>query len=152
MYPSFLLLNYELLLLGDFNVDFLASNKTKKICTRRRKMKNFAIANDLEQLIAIPTRITEFTKSAIDLIFVDNKHRIVSCGTIVSSLVHQIIFCIVKSGVQKGPPKIIEYRSLSRMIKMLSCVTSMMLIGITLLMLMRILRIRLIYGQKCLVI
>lgn len=104
--------SYEICLLGDFNVDFLTSNKTKIICTQRRKMKNFAITNDLEQLITIPTRITELTKSAIDLLFVNNGHRIVSCGSLVSSISdHQVIFCIMKSGVPKGPPKTLEYRS-----------------------------------------
>lgn len=31
--------NYEILLAGDFNVDYLASNKTHQVCTQRRKMK-----------------------------------------------------------------------------------------------------------------
>ena len=103
--------NYEILLMGDFNVDYLASNKTQQTCRQRRKLKNFAIVNDLEQLITIPTRVTESSKSAIDLLFVNNNHRIVSCGTIISSISdHFIIFCVIKSGVLKAIPKVLNYR------------------------------------------
>ena len=43
--------NYEILLTGDFNVNFLASNKAAQSAGPRRKLKNFAISADLEQLI-----------------------------------------------------------------------------------------------------
>ena len=60
----------------------------------------------------IPTRITESMKSAIDLLFVNDNHRIAACGTIASSISdHLIIFCIVKSGISKATPKTLEYRS-----------------------------------------
>ena len=49
-------------------------------------------------------------KSAIDLLFVNN-HQIAACGTIASSISDHLIFCIVKSGVPKPTPKMLEYRS-----------------------------------------
>ena len=43
--------------------------------------------------------------------FVNNSHRIVCCGTIASSISdHLIVFCIIKSGVPKAIPKVLEYR------------------------------------------
>ena len=102
--------NYEILLIGDFNVDFLSSDKAEK--PDKRKLRNFAIGNDLDQLITTPTRVTESTKSTRYLLFVNNSHRIVACGTITSSISdHFVIFCIVKSGVPKASPKLLNYRS-----------------------------------------
>ena len=74
--------------------------------------KKVALSNDLEQLITIPTRVvTESSKSAIDLLFVNNNHRIVRCGTIASSISdHLIFFYIIKSAVPKAIPKVLEYR------------------------------------------
>ncbi len=98
--------------LGDFNVsDFLTSNKAIQSASSIRKLENFAISADLEQLITIATRITESAKSAIDLLFVNDRHRVVTCGTIISTISdHLVVFCVVKSGVTKAPPRKLEYR------------------------------------------
>ena len=64
----------QIVLLGDFNVDLSA-----------KKNDNLQIANDLEQLINSPTRIGEQTRTAIDLVFVNNTHRIVESGVIHSA-------------------------------------------------------------------
>ena len=74
--------------------------------------RHFAIANDLEQLINSPTRICEQTRTAIDLVFVNNTHRIVESGVIHSTISdHSIVYCTVESVVPKAPPNTIEYRS-----------------------------------------
>ena len=79
---------------------------------KRRQQRQFAIANDLEQLINSPTRICEQTRTAIDLVFVNNTHRIVDNGVIHSAISdHSFVYCTMKSGVPKHLPKSIEYRS-----------------------------------------
>ena len=48
----------------------------------------------------------------IDLIFVANSKGIVRSDVIPCSLSdHSLVFCVVKAGITKTPPRIIEYRS-----------------------------------------
>lgn len=101
----------EITVLGDFNADFL-SKKNDLAHKLKQKLLRFARINDLEQLINTPTRICSQTRTAIDLVFVNNNHRIVESGVIPSAISdHCIVFCTMKSGVPKAPPKTIEYRS-----------------------------------------
>jgi hypothetical protein len=45
-------------------------------------------------------------------VFVNNNHRIVESGVIPSAISdHCIVYCTMKSGVPRAPPKSIEYRS-----------------------------------------
>ena len=63
--------NCEVILLGDFNVDWKArANKQKQ------HLMNFARVFDLHQQIKTATRITENSESLIELLFVNNEHRI----------------------------------------------------------------------------
>ena len=101
----------QIILLGDFNIDFLAK-KNDASFKLKRQLRQFAIANDLEQLINSPTRICEQTRTAIDLVFVNNAHRIVESGVIHSAISdHSIVYCTMKAGVLKALPKTIEHRS-----------------------------------------
>ena len=59
----------QIVLLGDFNNNFLAQ-KNGASFKLKRQLRKFAIANDLEQLINSPTRICEQTRTAIDLVVV----------------------------------------------------------------------------------
>ena len=70
-------LEAEVILLGDFNVNFLA---TKNDATRalKRKLLSLTSMYNLEQLIDKPTRITENSSTLIDLLFANNNHSIVS--------------------------------------------------------------------------
>ena len=89
-------------MLGDFNINFLAK-KNNASFKLKRQLRQFAITNDLEQLINSPTRICEQTRTAIDLIFVNNTHRIVESGVIHSALSnHSIAYCTLKSGIPKS--------------------------------------------------
>jgi hypothetical protein len=48
----------------------------------------------------------------IDLAFVNNQHRIADSGVVSLSFSdHSLVYCVVKSGVKKAPPRTIEYRS-----------------------------------------
>ena len=100
----------QIVLLGDFNIDFLAK-KNDASFKLKRQLRQFAIANDLEQLIRSLTRICEQARTAIDLVCVNNTHRIVERGVTHSAVSdHSIVYCTMKSGVPKAPPKTIEYR------------------------------------------
>lgn len=101
----------QIVLLGDFNIDFLSQNNGASF-KLKRQLRQFAIANDLEQLINSPTRICEQTRTAIDLVFVTNTDRIVESGVLHSAISdHSFVHCTMKSGVPKHLPKTIQYRS-----------------------------------------
>lgn len=59
----------EIIIFGDFNVDWLIKSK-------RKKLKSIADKHDLVQLIESPTRISKTTETCIDLIFTNRKDRI----------------------------------------------------------------------------
>ena len=77
----------------------------------KRNLFNFANLHSLDQVIETPTRITEASET-IDLIFVNNNHRIVDNGVVHCSISdHSLVYCIMKAGVPRAVPKIIEHRS-----------------------------------------
>ena len=77
-----------------------------------RRLDEFAFSFNLTQIICKPTRVTETSKSTINLILVNNTQKIVQCDVLDSSISdHNVIFCVVKGGVKKLPPKVFEYRS-----------------------------------------
>ena len=97
----------ETIILGDFNVDYSAKQNPL-----RRRLDEFAFSFNLTQIISKPTRVTETSKSTIDLILVNNTHRIVQCDVLDASISdHNATFCVIKGGVKKLPPKAFEYRS-----------------------------------------
>ena len=63
----------DLIIMGDFNADVIAL----KPCKYTRKLMQTTRLHGLSQLVKEPTRVTEFTSTAIDLVFVNNIHRIV---------------------------------------------------------------------------
>lgn len=63
-----------LVLMGDFNIDQHGKSSAS------RSLKSFAVVNDMKQLINEPTRITEYSKTLIDLIFTNREHKIVQSG------------------------------------------------------------------------
>ena len=78
----------------------------------KQKIQRFAASNHLEQLITSPTRISEKSRTAIDLIFTNITHRIVDHGVIPSVISdHPLIYCSIKSGIPKAKSKTIKYRS-----------------------------------------
>lgn len=100
----------ELVLLEDFNVDFAC--KQNITTTLKRKLQSFTNLHNLEQLIQHPTRLTANNESLTDVIFVNNNYRVVGQGVIHLSLSdHSLVYCIIKAGVPKASPRVIEYRS-----------------------------------------
>ena len=96
----------EIVILGDFNVDF-----TSKL-SLKQKLNSCFLANDLHQLMKCPARITEHSKTVIDLICVNMQHKFVQTEVTNSHLSdHSIALCVLKGVVQKQPPRIHESRS-----------------------------------------
>ena len=100
----------DFVLLGDLNVDmvpYLRGNKKEK-----QDILNFACSLDLTQLITEATRVTKTSRSLIDVILVNNNHRISDSGVVPVTLSdHFLVYRVLKSGVTKAQPKTIEYRS-----------------------------------------
>ena len=93
-------------LMGDSNIDRLGKRSASRF------PKSFAIDNDMKQLINELTRITEYSKTLIGLIFTNREHKIVLSGIIHTTLSnHSLVFCVMKGGVPKLPPKKFEHRS-----------------------------------------
>ena len=102
--------NSDLVLLGDFNVDFTPCKG--KSNTAKQKLLNFSRTLELSQLVKEPTRVTDTSRTTIDLIFVNNEHRFVDDGVIPLAISdHYLVYCILKVGMPKGSPRVIEYRS-----------------------------------------
>ena len=99
--------NAEMILLGDFNVDY------KRRSTAKSRLQTFARTYSFEQLITSATKIADTNESIIDLIFVNNIHRIVASGVIPLDISdHSLIFCVIKAGIAKsgGNYRDINYR------------------------------------------
>ena len=64
--------NSEFILLGDLNIDFSQKNRLPS----KHLLLNFARQFHLDQLITKPTRITETSKTMIDLIYVANSQML----------------------------------------------------------------------------
>ena len=93
------------------NVDLLL--KPAFGCKKKMQiLHNFMRSLDLSQIKTEPTRITEQSKSLIDVILVNNQHRIVDSDVVSLSISdHSPIYCVLKAGVPKATPRTIKYRS-----------------------------------------
>ena len=101
----------DMFLLGDLNVNFLASVGTSDR-PLKQKLARFSNLHNLVQMIKMPTRITEHSSTMIDLLFVNNSHCIVDSGIIPVHLSdHSLIYGVLKAGIPRAPPRTIEYRS-----------------------------------------
>ena len=101
-----------ILLLGNLNVNYLAK-KSDPSHLMKQKLIRIADAYNFEQIIDLPTRITEnSSRVIIDLLFANNNHRTVDSGVLRVHLSdHSPIYCIVKVGVPMAPGRVMEYRS-----------------------------------------
>ena len=64
----------DVIILGDLNVNMIPKSKIPK---EKQELLNFSCAFDFTQLIKEPTRVSDTSRTQIDLIFVNNEHRIV---------------------------------------------------------------------------
>ena len=94
--------------LGDLNANLLPFSRNKE----KQELKKFATSHDLTQLITEATRVSETSQTLLDVILVNNDRRITDSGVVpVSRSDHYLVYCVLKAGVIKAPPKTIEYRS-----------------------------------------
>ena len=98
----------DLVCLGDLNVNLLSHSRNKE----KKDLLKFMNVFDLTQLITDATRVTETTRTLLDVILVNNDHRITDSGVVFVPLSdHYLVYCVLKSGITKAQPKTIEYRS-----------------------------------------
>ena len=98
----------DLIIMGDFNVDVIAL----KPCEYTRKLMQTTRLLGLCQLVNKPTRVTEFTSTAIDLVFVNNTHSIISHGVQkFGASDHSVTFIVKKARVCKSHVEIRYVRS-----------------------------------------
>jgi len=98
----------DVVIFGDFNLDISKPCNAKKI-------NSLANHSNLRQLIKDYTRITETTKSKLDLAFVSNVNRIASSGSHSCGLSdHNLIYVVRRNKKPKSPPKLINYRSMKK--------------------------------------
>ena len=98
----------ELLTLGDFNTNVSKGPE----CGLKRKLTSFMNTFNMTQVIKDSTRVTDNTKSIIDLIMVSDADKISQQGVLPSALSdHFIIYCtwkLVKSLLNKHHTTIIR--------------------------------------------
>ena len=98
----------DFVLLCDLNANMLSHSRNKE----KQDLLKFVRTFDFTQLITKATRVTESVKSLLDVILVNNDQRIIDSGVFPISLSdHYLVYCVLKFGVTKSPPKTIEYRS-----------------------------------------
>ena len=97
----------QLVLLGDFNVNYSESKGGEK-----RKLARVVALHNLEQFITEPTRITARSSTLLDFLFCNTSQRVVDHGIIhLASSDHSLVYCVLKAGVTKAPPRTIECQS-----------------------------------------
>lgn len=99
----------EIILLGDFNFDYISPSAATKIFQRTTNLYN------LKQLITEPTRITEHTRTQIDLFFTSRPELYVAGVLPVGFSDHSAIFGVRKlHRVPLPPPRIVTARNYRR--------------------------------------
>ena len=101
----------DLVLLRDLNKNMLPNSKGSK--GEKQELIHFSRILDLSQLIKEPTRVSDKSQTLIDIILVNNEHRVVNSGVVPFPLIdHHLICCVLKASVTtKATPKTIEHRS-----------------------------------------
>ena len=97
----------DVVILGDLNAEMMASFKLPK--RDKQELLNFSRAYNFTE----PTRMTDTSRTMIDLVFANIEHHIVKSGVVpVTRSDHFLVFCIIKAGnTTKAKPRILEYRS-----------------------------------------
>ncbi len=82
-------LKTELIVLGDFNINWMEKAK-------RHQLKSIADQYNLTQMILGPTRVTQSTRTQIDLIFSNKPERITKCYNLVTGMSDHNLTLIVR--------------------------------------------------------
>ncbi|RMX39493.1 hypothetical protein pdam_00015407 [Pocillopora damicornis] len=93
---------------GDFNIDFSVGRRNAN-SSQKRLLKEITELHDLKQVIESPTFVTEHSEFLIDLCFTK---KITESDVIDPGLSdHSLVYCVMKSGRYRAPPKTIQFRS-----------------------------------------
>ena len=77
--PNVDLVKSDVIISGNLNTNMMSNSKLPK--NDKHELLNFLGTFDLTQLIKEPTWITDTSRALIDLIFVNNDHRVVKSGS-----------------------------------------------------------------------
>ena len=103
--------NFDKVVLGDFNIDFSVGRRNAN-SSQKRMLKGITELHDLKQVIESPTRVTEHSDSLIDLCFTNAHQKITESDVVDPGLSdHSLVYCVMKSGRHRAPPKTIQFRS-----------------------------------------
>ena len=87
-----------ILVVGDLNWDLLVSS------SKSRTLNNLCTSLSMKQLITQPTRVTETSKSPIDVIFTSNPAIIVDSGIVETHISdHFLVFAALNLRMPKPP-------------------------------------------------
>lgn len=93
----------EVIVTADLNCDLLPKQTTLQEC---KQLKMLLKTEKLSQLITQPTRITNHSKTLLEVVITDNPENIRDSGVLSLSLSdHEVIYCIRKLKWMKEPPE-----------------------------------------------
>ena len=93
----------DLIITGDLNYNLLPKRTTESDC---KQLKGLLRQENLTQLINQPTRITQYSKTLLDIIITNSPHNIRKSGVLSLSLSdHNMVFCIRKLNWMKAVPE-----------------------------------------------
>ena len=103
--------NFDKVVLEDFNIDFSVGRRNAN-SSQKRMLKGITELHDLKRVIESPTRVTEHSDSLIDLCFTNAHQKITESDVVDPGLSdHSLVYCVMKSGRHRAPPKTIQFRS-----------------------------------------
>ena len=98
--------NKKIICIGDFNCDWLQPDKIET-----RRLSHLARMYQLDQMIDEPTRVTERSRTQIDLFFSNRPEIIIKSGVhYVGNSDHSLIYIHRKISIPRKQPKIINTR------------------------------------------
>ena len=93
-------------MVGDLNCDLLVSS------SKSRTLNNLCTSLNMKQLITQPTRVTETSKSLIDIIFTSNPAIIVHSGIVETHISdHFLVFAAFNLRMPKPPAAYVVART-----------------------------------------
>ena len=93
-------------MVGDLNCDLLVSS------SKSRTLNNLCTSRNMKQLITQPTRVTETSKSLIDIIFTSNPAIIVHSGIVETHISdHFLVFAAFNLRMPKPPAAYVVART-----------------------------------------
>ena len=101
----------ELVLLGDFNQDMYTNPVENRF--PNKNLVDFCNRYCFENKITMPTRVTDRTKSLLDVILASHSERFICSGNLHLGLSdHDLVFIVRKHKIPRPNPRLVEYRSM----------------------------------------